>query len=113
MMEYIPGIDLWTYLYSNENKHNGPYGALPLASTSLYGANILLALEHIHSQGFCYRDLKPENIMITANGYLKLVDFMFTKPIPFYNSNNNNSIQYRTYTLCGTPEYLAPEIILN
>jgi protein kinase A len=48
------------------------------------------------------RDLKPENILIEGNGYLKLTDFGFAK-----------IIKDRTYTLCGTPEYLAPEILLN
>lgn len=52
---------------------------------------------------FCYRDLKPENILIAADGYLKLTDFGFAK----YLEGG------RTYTLCGTPEYLAPEILLN
>ena len=49
-----------------------------------------------------FRDLKPENILISLDGYLKLTDFGFAK-----------YIEGRTYTLCGTPEYLAPEILLN
>lgn len=50
-----------------------------------------------------FRDLKPENILIAQDGYLKLTDFGFAK---YLESG-------RTYTLCGTPEYLAPEILLN
>ena len=49
-----------------------------------------------------YRDLKPENIMINSDGYLKLIDFGFAKVVT-----------KRTFTICGTPEYIAPEILLN
>lgn len=58
--------------------------------------------EYMHSKNIIYRDLKPENILMAADGYLKLTDFGFAK---YCDS--------RTYTLCGTPEYLAPEILLN
>lgn len=56
----------------------------------------------MHSKNIIYRDLKPENILISQNGYIKLADFGLAKVI-----------DGKTYTLCGTPEYLAPEIILN
>ena len=56
--------------------------------------------EYLHSKNIIYRDLKPENILIDDEGYLKLTDFGFAK-----------YCETRTYTLCGTPEYLAPEIL--
>ena len=66
-------------------------------------AYIITIFEYLHSKNIIYRDLKPENILIQKNRYLKLTDFGFAK----YLDNG------KTYTLCGTPEYLAPEIILN
>jgi protein kinase A len=56
----------------------------------------------MHGKDYVYRDLKPENIMIGDDGYLKLIDFGFAK-----------HVRKRTYTICGTPEYIAPEILLN
>src|SRR5690242_20627910 len=68
----------------------------------LYGAQVCSMFEYLHSKNIIYRDLKPENILIDKTGYLKLTDFGFAKVC-----------EGRTYTLCGTPEYLAPEILLN
>merc|ERR1712039_199822 len=62
------------------------------------------AFAHIHSKNIIHRDLKPENILVCQNGYSKLTDFGFAKII---------EPGTRTYTLCGTPEYIAPEVLLN
>ena len=59
-------------------------------------------VEYMHDKDIIYRDLKPENLLFDKDGYLKLTDFGFSKVVV-----------ERTYTLCGTPEYIAPEIILN
>ena len=67
-----------------------------------YGSQICSVFEYLHSMDIIYRDLKPENIMIADDGYLKLIDFGFAKVV-----------KKRTYTICGTPEYIAPEILLN
>ena len=61
-----------------------------------------MAFEYLHERDIIYRDLKPENILIAKDGYIKVTDFGFAK-----------KIENRTFTLCGTPEYLAPEILLN
>eukprot|EP00753_Platysulcus_tardus_P015881 PLAT5326.1.p1 GENE.PLAT5326.1~~PLAT5326.1.p1 ORF type:complete len:889 (-),score=513.32 PLAT5326.1:1745-4411(-) len=71
-------------------------------SAMFYAAALSLVLEHLHSRNVVYRDLKPENVLLDMRGYVKMVDFGFAK-----------KVIDRTYTLCGTPEYLAPEIILN
>ena len=65
-----------------------------------YLANVLEAFSYLHTRDIVYRDLKPENLMFAADGYLKLTDFGFAK-----------QIQEKTWTLCGTPDYLAPEIV--
>jgi protein kinase A len=62
----------------------------------------LSVFEYLHAKNIVYRDLKPENIMIADDGYLKLIDYGFAKVVT-----------KRTYTICGTPEYIAPEILLN
>ena len=95
ILEYVAGGELFTLLRNNTN--------FPVEQAKFYTAHIITIFEYLHSKNIIYRDLKPENILINKNGYLKLTDFGFAKVI------NNN----KTYTLCGTPEYLAPEIILN
>lgn len=73
--------------------------ALVLAG-NFYAAEIVSALEYLHARNIVYRDLKPENLLLAKDGHLKITDFGFAK-----------KLTDRTWTLCGTPEYLAPEII--
>lgn len=68
-----------------------------------YAAEIILALECLHGNGIIYRDLKPENVILDSEGHLKLTDFGLSKL--------QVTGDKMTYTFCGTPEYLAPEIV--
>jgi len=67
-----------------------------------YAASMGIALEYLHNHGIVYRDIKPENILIGEDGYLKLIDFGMAKML----KGNEKAMSF-----CGTPEYLAPEII--
>ena len=97
LMEVVQGGELFNRLQTSSTP-----GRISTAEARFYAACVLDALGHLHSFSVVYRDLKPENALIDSAGYLKLVDFGFAK-----------SITDRSYTVCGTPEYLAPELLLS
>jgi len=94
IMEFCPGGDLFDQLYKHKS--------FTVPDTRIFTSQVLLPLEYLHSMSIVHRDLKLENILVSQDGALKLTDFGFAK-----------AIKYRSWTLCGTPEYLAPEIILE
>ena len=91
VLECVNGGEFYTHLYSQ--------GSFDDRSTKFYAAQVVNIFEYLHSKGIIYRDLKPENLLIDTEGYLKMTDFGFAK-----------YVKYKTYTLCGTPEYIAPEV---
>ncbi|OHT05101.1 Protein kinase 2 [Tritrichomonas foetus] len=93
-LEYVPGGELYS-LMKKRYKFTRP-------QIKLYIAEISLALDHLHSIGVVYRDIKPENILIDEEGHLKLTDFGLSKNI------KKTKI---TYSFCGTPDYMAPEVV--
>jgi CRP-like cAMP-binding protein len=98
LIEFVQGGELFTYLHSTPSSP----GRLPNDHARFYASHVLMALEYLHERCIVYRDLKPENLLIDPQGYLKVVDFGFAKVV-----------DDRTYTLCGTTEYLAPELVLG
>lgn len=92
LLSYVPGGELFSHLRRA--------GRFSPDVTRFYLSTIVLALRHLHAYDIIYRDLKPENLLLDHRGYLRIADFGFAK-----------IVQDRTWTLCGTPEYLAPEII--
>lgn len=92
LLEFINGGELFSHLRKE--------GRLPDADAKFYAAEIVLAFAYLHGKSIIYRDLKPENLLIDCDGHIKITDFGFAKVV-----------EDRTWTLCGTPEYLAPEII--
>lgn len=92
LFEYVSGGELFSYLRNA--------GRFSTVTGNFYSAEIVSALEYLHTRCIVYRDLKPENLLLDKDGHLKITDFGFAK-----------KLTDRTWTLCGTPEYLAPEII--
>ena len=95
LMEALCGGELCELLYF-EGKFSEDW-------SMFYSASVLAAFAHMHERKVAYRDLKPENLVLDDAGYVKIVDFGLAKVI-------NNG---QTYTFCGTPDYLAPEVILS
>ena len=93
LLEIVSGGELFAFLQTR--------GGSVSTRLALITACVVSVL-NIFTQNICYRDLKPENLMIDAEGYIKMVDFGFAKVVTD-----------QTYTLCGTPEYMAPEILLR
>ncbi|XP_014826812.1 PREDICTED: cGMP-dependent protein kinase 1-like isoform X2 [Poecilia mexicana] len=96
LLEACLGGELWTILRDR--------GSFDDSTTRFYTGCVVEAFAYLHAKGIIYRDLKPENLILDSRGYAKLVDFGFAKKIGFCK---------KTWTFCGTPEYVAPEIILN
>ena len=94
LTEYIRGAEFFEVLRT--------LGLLNEDDARFYAACLLLVLEYLQGKHIVYRDLKPENVIIDHTGYPKLIDFGMAKVVP-----------WKTYTMLGTPHYMAPEVILG
>ncbi|RYO74421.1 hypothetical protein DL764_010824 [Monosporascus ibericus] len=94
VMDFVEGGELFSLLRKS--------GRFPNPVAKFYAAEVTLALEYLHARNIIYRDLKPENLLLDRHGHLKITDFGFAKKVPD-----------KTWTLCGTPDYLAPEVVSN
>ncbi|GAA6012617.1 hypothetical protein JCM11491_005455 [Sporobolomyces phaffii] len=92
VMDFVAGGELFSLLRKSQR--------FPDPVAKFFAAEVALALDYLHSLDIIYRDLKPENILLAADGHVKITDFGFAKHVPDI-----------TWTLCGTPDYLAPEIV--
>ncbi|CAH2060538.1 unnamed protein product, partial [Iphiclides podalirius] len=111
ILEFVEGGDCATLL------RNGP---LPPDMARHYFAEAVLAVEYLHSYGIVHRDLKPDNLLITATGHIKLTDFGLSKMGLMSLATNlyeeyadREARQFSDKQVCGTPEYIAPEVILR
>lgn len=95
VFEFVNGGELFGLLES--------MGSLPVPWARFYLAETLSALRYLHSRKVVFRDLKAENILLSHSGHVKLVDFGYAKELE----------GTRAHTLCGTPEYMAPEMLLK
>ncbi|XP_069362459.1 microtubule-associated serine/threonine-protein kinase 3 isoform X5 [Maniola hyperantus] len=111
ILEFVEGGDCATLLRA---------GPLPPDMARHYFAEAVLAVEYLHSYGIVHRDLKPDNLLITATGHIKLTDFGLSKMGLMSLATNlyeeyadREARQFSDKQVCGTPEYIAPEVILR
>eukprot|EP01113_Clastostelium_recurvatum_P009796 TRINITY_DN14766_c0_g1_i2.p1 TRINITY_DN14766_c0_g1~~TRINITY_DN14766_c0_g1_i2.p1 ORF type:complete len:409 (-),score=114.69 TRINITY_DN14766_c0_g1_i2:73-1299(-) len=97
LMEFAQGGELFYHLRNQ--------GAFEEGLVRFYAAEIAMALSHLHEQGIVYRDLKLENLVLASSGHVRITDFGFARKLETKSS--------RTFTVCGTAEYLAPELLLG
>lgn len=95
VLEFVPGGEFFTHLRTKGHFKNH--------EAMFYASSVASVFAFLHLKHVAYRDLKPENLLLDHQGFIKVVDFGFAKRVP----------DNRTFTLCGTPDYIAPEVLMN
>jgi len=103
VLEYVPGGEVLAECRRD-------LGKLDNDVAKFYAAQLVMALQHLHSDNIIFRGMVPDNLLVDKTGYLKLVDFGFAKRLGLNQIAGDGSLE-NTFTLCGTAEYLAPEIV--
>lgn len=101
LSEYVKGLDFYETLKS--------IGLLSTEDSQFYAGTIILILEYLESMSVICRDIKPENFIVDSQGYLKLINLPTAK---IMKSDNLHSFP-KTYTIIGTPHYMAPDIVIG
>ncbi|EDQ84285.1 uncharacterized protein MONBRDRAFT_12960 [Monosiga brevicollis MX1] len=96
VLEFVNGGEMFTHIQKQRKRR------FTEEQTRFFSAETVLAFEYLHNLDIVFRDLKPENMLIDHRGHIRVTDFGFAK-----------RVDDKTWTMCGTPEYLAPEIIVN
>jgi len=99
VLEFVQGGELFTHLKKEKR--------FPEERARFYSGEVTMALQYLHQTGFIYRDLKPENLLLDHEGHIKLTDFGLSKNVSGAEVDDIKA----TYTFCGTPEYMAPEVL--
>ena len=95
VMPFVRGGELYK-IYENQKRFNEE-------TVRFYAAQLTIALGYLHSKGIAHRDMKLENILVDQNGYIKIIDYGLAKML--------KEDDQQSYSFCGTPEYLAPEMV--
>ena len=94
--------DLWDLIYTHNPR---PHQSLAPDLVVFYASSVILGLAYMHEKGFAHRDIKPENVMLDRQGYLRIIDFGFSKSIPYFSMlpSGETKLNAKSFTLCGTP----------
>ncbi|KAL8287106.1 hypothetical protein RQP46_004112 [Phenoliferia psychrophenolica] len=111
LISHAPGGDLWSYLEQHNSDNNPDHGAIPERLVQRWTAELILAIEWLHSNNWAHRDIKPHNLLLSSTGRLLLTDF--NSAAPLLPDSLHSIANEHARALVGTPDYIAPEVLLH